>query len=77
MRYCPYCKRMVRPIKFLSWGWLVVLLILGLVPGILYLILWALFKARECPICRGRHFVNAPPEVDPGIGGARSASPPL
>ena len=69
MRYCPYCKRMVRPLKYVSWPWLVILLVLGLVPGILYLLYVAAFKRRQCPICRGKHFLKAPPEayraVDP------------
>ena len=77
MRYCPYCKRMVRPIKYISWGWFVLLVILGVLPGVLYLLLWVLFKRRECPICRGAHFLNAPPEAYPGAVDVRPVAPPV
>ena len=63
MRYCPYCKRLVSPIRAkpaqLSW---IALIILTLVTGGVFLILYVPFrfltsiigKPNRCPICNAK-----------------------
>lgn len=67
MRWCPYCKRMVKPTKYLNWGWFVFWLIIGVGIGGLFYLLWAaVFKRRQCPICRSSRFLLG----DPGEPGS-------
>ena len=52
MKYCVWCERNVRPLKYFSWGWFL-FWCLTMLGGIVYVACY-LFKAKECPICRGR-----------------------
>jgi hypothetical protein len=51
LKYCPSCKRNVQT----NYDWnvlvLVILLFLGLIPGLIYVV-WKVIKGRSCPICR-------------------------
>ena len=51
MRKCENCKKKVVPIKKFSVGWFIVLLILGVLPGILYILYYSLIKKPRCPMC--------------------------
>lgn len=58
MKYCLNCKQMVEPQKRISAGFLLILLCLGVVPGILYY----LIKAKTCPMCNSQHWGVKPEE---------------
>lgn len=58
-RYCAYCQRSVHPEKDFSVAALVVLLFLGIIPGIIYYFL----KAPTCPICKHNQW-QIPPDDD-------------
>ena len=58
-KYCAYCQRSVHPERDFSVGALVVLLFLGIIPGLLYYAL----KAANCPICK-HHQWQIPPDED-------------
>ncbi len=55
MKYCNNCKQMVEPEKKWSAILLIILLILGIVPGLLYILYIALKKAR-CPMCNSTNW---------------------
>ena len=57
MRYCNNCEQMVEPKKHFSAGILLVLLLLGLIPGIIYYLL----KSKTCPICNSENW-GIPPK---------------
>ncbi len=59
MKYCNNCKQMVEPTKKWSVVFLLILLVLGILPGILYLI-YVLFKAKRCPICNSTNWGKQP-----------------
>lgn len=44
MKYCPECKRNVKPTKNFNW---IVFILLG---GVFYLLFY-MFKKKRCPIC--------------------------
>lgn len=50
MKYCNNCEQMVEPQKEFSALWFIFLLILGIVPGVIYLIYY-LLKSKKCPMC--------------------------
>jgi len=56
-KYCAFCQRSVHPERDFSVGALVVLLFLGILPGIIYYFL----KAATCPICK-HHQWQIPPD---------------
>lgn len=56
-KFCAFCERHVRPERDFSVGALIVLLFLGIIPGIIYYFL----KAPVCPICK-HHQWRIPPE---------------
>jgi len=58
-KYCAFCQRSVHPERDFSVGALVVLLFLGIIPGLLYYAL----KAANCPICK-HHQWQIPPDED-------------
>jgi len=58
-KYCAFCQRSVHPERDFSVGALVVLLFLGIIPGLLYYVL----KAANCPICK-HHQWQIPPDED-------------
>ena len=60
MKYCINCERMVEPKKDFSLGIFIVLLILGLIPGIIY-VLYFLIKQGSCPMCNSKHW-GIPPK---------------
>jgi len=47
-KYCAFCQRSIRPERDFSVAALVVLLFLGIIPGLIYYFL----KAPTCPICK-------------------------
>lgn len=47
-KYCAYCQRSIRPEKDFSVAALVILLFLGIIPGLIYYFL----KSPVCPICK-------------------------
>lgn len=51
--YCVTCKRKTMPSRghFVAWAF-ILLLILGVIPGIIYLIYYYM-KDLRCPICKG------------------------
>jgi hypothetical protein len=53
MVICPHCQKDVLPMKHFSVFWFVVLLILGILPGALYLVHYAV-KRPYCPICKNK-----------------------
>lgn len=55
MKYCPNCNQNVQPDKKFSIGWFLFSCI-TVVGGGVYIIYWALFKKKTCPICGGRDF---------------------
>jgi hypothetical protein len=56
-RFCAYCERHVTPERDFSVGALLILLLLGIIPGIIYYFL----KAPVCPICK-HHQWEIPPD---------------
>jgi hypothetical protein len=58
-KYCAFCQRNVHPERDFSVGALVVLLFLGIIPGLLYYAL----KAPNCPICK-HHQWQIPPDEE-------------
>lgn len=56
-KYCAFCQRLVHPERDFSVGALVVLLFIGIIPGIIYYFL----KAANCPICK-HHQWQIPPD---------------
>lgn len=46
-KFCTNCKKKVYPKKTFSWGVLLILLLIGIIPGILYYAL----KNENCPNC--------------------------
>ena len=58
-KYCAFCQRSVHPERDFSVGALVVLLFLGIIPGLIYYVL----KAANCPICK-HHQWQIPPDED-------------
>jgi hypothetical protein len=58
-KYCAFCQRMVHPERDFSVGALVVLLFLGIIPGLLYYAL----KSKTCPICK-HHQWQIPPDEE-------------
>jgi len=61
MKYCGNCKRWVTPKREMSVLALVILLILGIIPGIIYLIYY-LLKPKVCPMCNSQNWTIAPKE---------------
>lgn len=51
IKYCPLCQRNVEPTKKLNWPIFIILLIIGIVPGLLYFIYYLLKPKKVCPIC--------------------------
>jgi len=47
-KYCAFCERSIRPERDFSVGALIVLLFIGIIPGIIYYFL----KSPVCPICK-------------------------
>jgi hypothetical protein len=47
-KYCAYCQRSIRPERDFSVAALVILLFLGIIPGLIYYFL----KSPVCPICK-------------------------
>jgi len=58
-KFCAFCQRAVRPERDFSVGALVVLLFLGIIPGIIYYFL----KSPVCPICKHNQW-QIPPDDD-------------
>lgn len=58
-KYCAYCDRSVHPERDFSVAALVVLLFLGIIPGIIYYFL----KSPVCPICKHSQW-TIPPDDD-------------
>jgi hypothetical protein len=58
-RYCAYCERSVHPERDFSVAALVILLFLGIIPGIIYYFL----KSPTCPICKHNQW-TIPPDDD-------------
>lgn len=58
-KYCAYCQRMVTPERDFSVGALIILLLIGIIPGIIYYFL----KAKTCPICK-HHQWQIPPDEE-------------
>ncbi len=52
MKYCNNCKQLVDPQKKFSTGILIVLLCLGVVPGIIYYVI----KKATCPMCNSTNW---------------------
>lgn len=59
-KYCAYCQRSIRPEKDFSVAALVILLFLGIIPGIIYYFL----KSPVCPICKHSQW-QTPPDDEP------------
>lgn len=55
-RYCAYCERSVHPERDFSVAALVILLFLGIIPGIIYYFL----KSPACPICKHSQWAIPP-----------------
>jgi len=79
MRWCVYCKRMVRGTKHLGVGaWIIIVLLSGFTLGLflLFFLPWFfLFKKYECPICGSAELLNAPPQAASPIPQAASVAP--
>ena len=58
-KYCAFCERSIRPERDFSVGALVVLLFIGIIPGIIYYFL----KSPVCPICKHSQW-QIPPDED-------------
>ncbi|MEJ2248777.1 MAG: hypothetical protein P8Y70_02995 [Candidatus Lokiarchaeota archaeon] len=52
MKYCLNCKQMVEPKKDLSMAFLIVLLCLGICPGVIYYVI----KKKSCPMCNSNNW---------------------
>jgi len=52
MRYCKNCKQNVEPHKKLSTALLVLLLICGIIPGVIYYVV----VPETCPMCNSRNW---------------------
>jgi len=58
-KYCAFCERSIRPERDFSVGALIVLLFIGIIPGIIYYFL----KSPVCPICKHSQW-QIPPDED-------------
>jgi len=58
-KYCAFCERLMRPERDFSVGALIVLLFIGIIPGIIYYFL----KSPVCPICKHSQW-TIPPDED-------------
>lgn len=54
-KFCLLCSRNVIPTKNFNGVVFLILFLLGIIPGILYLIYY-LFKSSSCPICKSTSF---------------------
>lgn len=52
-RYCQHCDQEVEPTTEYSTALLVVLLLFGIGPGLLYYLYAKLIKSSRCPLCNG------------------------
>ncbi len=59
-KFCAYCQRLMRPERDFSVGALVVLLLIGIIPGLIYYFL----KAPVCPICKHSQWQIPPDEEE-------------
>ena len=59
-KYCAFCERSIRPERDFSVGALIVLLLIGIIPGIIYYFL----KAPVCPICKHSQWQIPPDEEE-------------
>jgi hypothetical protein len=60
-KYCAYCQRFIRPERDFSVAALVILLFLGIIPGIIYYFL----KSPVCPICKHNQWQIPPDDENP------------
>ncbi|MEM0488958.1 MAG: hypothetical protein QW707_07150 [Candidatus Bathyarchaeia archaeon] len=60
VKYCGFCKRYVTPDSNINWFLAIVLLVLGILPGVVYIVYKVTHKV--CPICNSRNWVPPPPE---------------
>jgi hypothetical protein len=58
MKYCNNCKQMVEPKKDLNAALLIILLICGVIPGLIYY----LVKKKSCPMCNSTNW-GVPPRT--------------
>lgn len=58
MKYCVSCGQNVQPVKKFSVGWFL-FSCLTIVGGGIYILYWAFFKKKTCPICVSRDFSKA------------------
>jgi len=59
-KYCAFCERSIRPERDFSVAALVILLFIGIIPGLIYYFL----KAPTCPICKHSQWTIPPDEHD-------------
>jgi len=59
-KFCAFCERSIRPERDFSVGALVVLLFIGIIPGIIYYFL----KSPVCPICKHSQWRIPPDDHD-------------
>jgi len=60
MKYCGNCKQWITPTKDISTLLLIILLLFGLFPGIIYY----LVKPKVCPMCNSQNW-TIPPKEEP------------
>jgi hypothetical protein len=63
MKYCGNCKQWITTTKGPSIAITILLLILGIVPGIIYII-WAASKGGKCPMCNSTNWSIPPQEEE-------------
>lgn len=51
IKYCPLCERKVEPVKKVNWIVFIILLLIGVVPGIIYFVYYLLKPKTRCPVC--------------------------
>ena len=47
-RFCPYCCQNVNTVSAVKWGPVIIGLLLGIIPGIVY---WLVKRGQMCPMC--------------------------
>lgn len=65
-QFCPNCCQNVNTVSAVKWGPMIVGLLFGIIPGIVY---WAVKRGQMCPICHcGRDDLQPPKLLGPGDG---------
>jgi len=55
IKYCLLCQRNIEPVKKVNWIVFIILLLIGIVPGLIYFAYYLLKPKNRCPICGAKN----------------------